>query len=556
MKRSIASAVAQLVISPLLLLMSGNSPHEHVDLLLNDQTPTELFASLGILLIWIVWVWGVVASIISFVSIWNSGSVRQNAFIPAYFAVAAAALAGALNWRTSHSSVDIGAQQAVPEATDDEGPSTGESLRATMLATLAGFMLSTARTRVGISLRQARRGTHYQPHSRLVQLVYRRLFTVSRSSKHLAEHAYSSDGHPTLPERSSLGDRPRIPIGCTSTEMVSIELGSRTILRVLQPSNCHGYIDFLATMANVATYPRGSVEIRRVNDHIGEVVVELGSTINGSASRNSMIEFVPIEGTQTIRVLPMDVTIEPFSMNKAEHDQLITLTQESLGNISPELTSSSNELYVNSHDIIINVMGPIEMNCKDGSPLMFRKSKSEELLAWLVLHRDRPLREIARTAIWDHNVQDSTFNNVLSELRRAIREALPEAEFEESRHRKGIALPGGICTDVDLLDRARISTKERDCGEAWSELRLAVERVRGLPFEGAGYEWADAEGLTSHIVLKIMNACSDLAHHYLEVGDVEGVFFATSQGLRALPGSEEMLDLRSRAAKLPSTVRS
>jgi len=556
MKRSIVSAVAQLVISPLLLLMSGNSPHEHLDLLLNDQTPTELFASIGILLIWIVWAWGVVASIISFVSFWNSGSAHQNAFIPAYLAVAAAALAGALNWRTSQSSVDLSARQVVPGAIDDEGPSTGESFRATMLATFAGFMLSNIRTRVGISLRQARRGAHYQTHSRLVQLVYRRLFTVSRSSKHLVEHAYSSDGYPTLSDQSSVGNQPRIPIGCTSTEMVSIELGPRTILRVLQPTHRDGYIDFLATMANVVTYPRGSVEIRRVNDHIGEVIVELGSTINGSASPNSIIEFVPIEGTQTIRVLPMDVAIEPFSMKKAEHDQLITLTQESLGNNSTELTSSSNELYVNSHDIIVNVMGPLEVNCKDGSPLMFRKSKSEELLAWLVLHRDRPLREVARTAIWDHNVQDSTFNNVLSELRRAIREALPEAEFEESRHRRGIALPGGICTDVDLLDQARVIARQRDCGEGWSELRVAVERVRGLPFEGAEYEWADAEGLTSHIVLKIMNACSDLAHHYLEVGDVEGVFFATSQGLRALPGSEEMLDLRSRAAQLPSTVRS
>lgn len=556
MKKSVLSAVIQLVISPLLLLMSGNSPHEHVGFLLNDQTPTELFASIGILLIWIVWVWGIVASVISFVSLRSSGPVRQNAFIPAYLAVAAAALAGALNWRTSQSSVDLSARQVVPGAIDDEGPSTGESFRATMLATLAGFMLSTICTRVGISLRQARRGTHYQPHSRLVQLAYRRLFTVSRSNKHLAEHAYSSDGRPILPDKSSLGDRPRIPIGCTSTEMVSIELGPRTILRVLQPTHCDGYIDFLAMMANVAVYPRGSVEIRRINDHIGEVVVELGSTTNGSALPNSMIEFIPIEGTQTIRVLPMDVAIEPFSMNKAEHDQLITLTQESLGNNSTEMTSSSNESYVNSHDIIVNVMGPIEVNCIDGSPLMFRKSKSEELLAWLVLHRDRPLREIARTAIWDHNVQDSTFNNVLSELRRAIREALPEMEFEESRHRKGIALPGRICTDVDLLDRARLTAKQRDCGEGWSELRVAVERVRGLPFEGAGYEWADAEGLTSHIVLKIMNACSDLAHHYLEVGDVEGVFFATSQGLRALPGSEEMLDLRSRAPQIPSTVKS
>jgi hypothetical protein len=300
-------------------------------------------------------------------------------------------------------------------------------------------------------------------------------------------------------------------------------------------------------MAQVVTYPRGNVQIRRTHDQIGEIIIELDQSTGGSASSDSLVEFVPIEGTREIRVLPIDMTFEPFRLNKVEQGQLIALAQESLGNSSAEPASSSNESYINSHSIIVNVMGPIEVNCKDGSPLIFRKSKSEELMAWLVLHRDRPLREIARTAIWENNVQDSTFNNVLSELRRVIRHALPEAEFEESRHRKGIALPSGICTDVELLDRARAIAKQRDCDEAWSELRTAVERVRGLPFEGAGYEWADAEGLTSHIVLKILNACSDLALHYLECGDVEGVFFATNQGLRALPGSEEMLGLRSRA---------
>ena len=83
-----------------------------------------------------------------------------------------------------------------------------------------------------------------------------------------------------------------------------------------------------------------------------------------------------------------------------------------------------------------------------------------------------------------------------------------------------------------------------------------MARIRGLPFEGARYDWADAEGLTSHIVLKIMNACADLAEHYLEIGDVNGVYFATSQGLRALPGNEEMIELRSRAMINATTVRS
>jgi hypothetical protein len=55
-------------------------------------------------------------------------------------------------------------------------------------------------------------------------------------------------------------------------------------------------------------------------------------------------------------------------------------------------------------------------------------------------------------------------------------------------------------------------------------------------------------------VLKIMNACADLAKYYLEMKDAEGVYFATSQGLRALPGNQEMLELRSRVMSTTTKV--
>jgi hypothetical protein len=160
------------------------------------------------------------------------------------------------------------------------------------------------------------------------------------------------------------------------------------------------------------------------------------------------------------------------------------------------------------------------------------------------------LRDVARTALWDHSVEDSTFNNVVSELRRAIREAHPSLDFEIVHNRKKIFVPTGIRTDVELLEEARWNVRRDDSVENWRALHEAVSRVRGLPFEGANYDWADAEGLTSHIVLKIMNACAELAKHYLAMSDAEGVYFATSRGLRALPGNQEMLELRLRAQSL------
>ena len=68
-----------------------------------------------------------------------------------------------------------------------------------------------------------------------------------------------------------------------------------------------------------------------------------------------------------------------------------------------------------------------------------------------------------------------------------------------------------------------------------------------MPFAGTGYLWPDAEGITSNLVLLATSAASELAGHHLSMGDVDGVFWATGQGLKVLPGHEELIALRMRA---------
>jgi hypothetical protein len=71
--------------------------------------------------------------------------------------------------------------------------------------------------------------------------------------------------------------------------------------------------------------------------------------------------------------------------------------------------------------------------------------------------------------------------------------------------------------------------------------------VTGMPFAGTGYLWSDAEGVTSSLVLLATGAAIELANHYLSLGDVEGVFWATGQGLKVLAGHEELIALRMRS---------
>ena len=178
------------------------------------------------------------------------------------------------------------------------------------------------------------------------------------------------------------------------------------------------------------------------------------------------------------------------------------------------------------------------------------RSKATELIVWLGLHRERPTRGAARTALWDLDVRDATFANVVSDARRALARAISPAAGEEWIARtltEELPLHRQVVTDAELL-AARL---ERSRGlrslDAIEVLRPGVDLLAGMPLAGTGYLWPDAEGITSSLVLLATTAATELANHYLLLGDVDGVFWATGQGLKVLSGHEELISLRMRA---------
>ena len=78
-------------------------------------------------------------------------------------------------------------------------------------------------------------------------------------------------------------------------------------------------------------------------------------------------------------------------------------------------------------------------------------------------------------------------------------------------------------------------------------LRWPVSLLRGLPFQGSVYRWPDPEGLTSELVILATSAAAELYRAYLEIADLPGVMWATGQGVRVLPGDEELIALRMKA---------
>jgi hypothetical protein len=198
------------------------------------------------------------------------------------------------------------------------------------------------------------------------------------------------------------------------------------------------------------------------------------------------------------------------------------------------------------------LLGPVSVQDRAGRPAQFEKAKAMELLVWLTQHRERPTRRAARSALWDLAVRDSTFTNVVSDCRRTLARLVQPPHGEEWIGRTTtdeLPLHPRVVTDAELLAARVAAAKGLPPDEAIALLRPGVELLHGLPFAGAGsgYLWVDGEGHTSALVLLATAAAEALAEHHLAVGDIDGVFWATGQGLRVLAGHEQLIGLRMRA---------
>ena len=195
---------------------------------------------------------------------------------------------------------------------------------------------------------------------------------------------------------------------------------------------------------------------------------------------------------------------------------------------------------------MVRILGPVHAVRHDQQEVTFRKSKSLELLCWLALHRERPTVSGARTALWDLDVQDATFHNVLSEVRRGLSAAgLSNAAGRVNRQR--LFLDRRIITDGEVLRNVLASTEQMEDRQSLAELRAALCLVNGLPFMTSNYVWADAEGLTSTLVWLTSRAVRRAAEYATKLGDREGLHDVAVAGLRLFPGEEEFLVMKSGA---------
>ena len=198
----------------------------------------------------------------------------------------------------------------------------------------------------------------------------------------------------------------------------------------------------------------------------------------------------------------------------------------------------------------VRIMGPVEVVNPKGKVARFERSRSLELVVWLAQHPTNASRVAARTAIWESDVRDTSFNNVVSEARRALASLgvppdgddwLPKSATDR------MTLHRSVVTDADLIRLRYEYARPQPNPVAVDILRDALEMVRGVPYAGTNWLWPDGEGLPSNLTLLAVNTATEMAQRCLQTGDIDSLFWATSLGLRILPGHDELVCLRMRA---------
>jgi hypothetical protein len=200
--------------------------------------------------------------------------------------------------------------------------------------------------------------------------------------------------------------------------------------------------------------------------------------------------------------------------------------------------------------VLVRFLGPVDVVDGDGHGAMFERAKALELVAWLALHRASPTRMGARTAMWESEVRDATFANVVSDARGALARLVAPPEGEEWLGRTyGELLPLHplVRSDTDLLAARLDHARRQPDAEAVATLRAGLELVRDAPFGGTLWLWPDGEALPSNLTLLVTNAAAEMAQRCLRSGDHAGLFWATGQGMRVLPGHDELVCLRMHA---------
>jgi LysM domain len=277
-----------------------------------------------------------------------------------------------------------------------------------------------------------------------------------------------------------------------------------------------------------------------------------------------VLSAAPIEGLTTSLqatdqgwlLTPFNLAVTPVALAEPALDAIGEVLEEA--SVPPEVVAAPElrpevevEPFIEPKwNFLVHVLGPIHVMSALNDEVEFERTKALELVVWLAQHRGNPSRVLARTALWEVNVQDATFANVVSDARRSLGRAIAPADgYDWIARNSGDRIPlhESILTDVELVQARLDWARQIDGQAAIDALRPAVALLRDQPYSGTDYLWPDDDALPSGLTHLATSTAVELAQRCLDAGDIDGVLSASAVGLRILPGHDELVCLRMRA---------
>ena len=415
------------------------------------------------------------------------------------------------------------------EAIEVGGPgAAADAIVVAVAATLSASVLAEVTTLVGVGVADdAFLGHRHHRPAR-----------TPRDAFAMAAEAVGSIAHA---DRSTFDLRARVTSG--ETWEPAVVLAGASVGTVAPPQNRTGLAVVSATPILGPSSRLAPEEASWVLRPLGVRLTPIGLSADAVAALAAVVD---VDEPELI-VERDDRTLAPIDIDDLRLDR-----NESSDDLDAPPTDADPAADVVSleHALVVRLLGPVSVESADGRAIEFERSKTKELIAWMATHRDRSTRSNARAALWELDVRDNTFSNVVSEARRAMARCVEPPDGEEWLARTmtdALPLHRLVVSDVDLVEHALVTARLQPPAQAIETLRGALGWIRSVPFEGTSYLWTDAEGITSALVLRAITLTTSLADHCLAVGDVDGVFEATSRGLQVLPAHEEMIAVRMRA---------
>lgn len=168
------------------------------------------------------------------------------------------------------------------------------------------------------------------------------------------------------------------------------------------------------------------------------------------------------------------------------------------------------------------------------------------LLVYLACQNGRTVsRSRILDAVWGGEARErKTFSNKLSDLRNTLGTSPAGSPLLSTATDAGVRLDPSVMADLSVFIALAARARDAASNEAIELLSDALTLVHGEPFDDGGYEWADATQDNVQTHDHILNAARDLYRLACEADDLTTARFALVQGLKAVPGHEDLYRLR------------